>query len=171
MDAETDDQTIDFTSLTADLVSAYVSNNAVSRNDLPGLIASLHSTLRDLHAPQRSVEQALKPPVSIRKSLTPDYLISLEDGRQYRSLKRHLRGYGLTPEQYRAKWGLPGDYPMVAPNYAKQRSELAKSLGLGQMRRRPDAPRAAASAEGAAAKSTGRSAAKSRASAKRKAAK
>ena len=131
------DETVgpDFTTLTADVVSAYVAHNAVRAADLPELILSVHGALQALNAPQPAQPEKREPPVSIKKSITPDFLISLEDGRRYKSLKRHLKGRGLTPEQYREKWGLPRDYPMVAPNYAKQRSELAKALGLGQLRR------------------------------------
>ena len=122
--------------LAADIVSAFVSNNAVPSAELPALIASVHSALAKVANGQtEKPAEAPVPPVSIKKSITPDFLISLEDGRRYKSLKRHLKGRGLTPEQYREKWGLPRDYPMVAPNYAKQRSELAKALGLGQLRR------------------------------------
>ncbi len=122
--------------LAADIVSAFVSNNAVPSAELPELIASVHSALAKVANGQtEKPAEAPVPPVSIKKSITPDFLISLEDGRRYKSLKRHLKGRGLTPEQYREKWGLPRDYPMVAPNYAKQRSELAKALGLGQLRR------------------------------------
>ena len=130
-----DDNGSDYTTLSADIVSAYVTKNSVQPSDLPDLIASVHSALQALNAPQQAAPEKREPPVSIKKSITPDYLISLEDGKRYKSLKRHLTGRGLTPEQYREKWGLPRDYPMVAPNYAKQRSELAKALGLGQMRR------------------------------------
>src|SRR5215204_2356104 len=125
----------DHTTLTADVVSAYVSHNSVRAADLPDLISSVHGALQGLKAPQQAEPEMREPPVSIKKSITPDFLISLEDGKRYKSLKRHLTGRGLTPEQYREKWGLPRDYPMVAPNYAKQRSELAKSLGLGQLRK------------------------------------
>ena len=125
--------------LTADVVAAYVTKNSVRPLDLPELIASVHAALKGLNAPQVEPEK-LQPPVSIKKSVTPDFIISLEDGRPYKSLRRHLTGRGLTPDQYREKWGLPRDYPMVAPNYAKHRSELAKSLGLGQLRRRPVDP-------------------------------
>ena len=128
-------ETPDLTSLTAEVVSAYVANNAVRVVDLPDLIASVHQALQGLSAPAQAEPEKPDPPVSIRKSITPDHLISLEDGRHYKSLKRHLKGRGLTPEQYREKWGLPRDYPMVAPNYAKQRSELARASGLGQSRR------------------------------------
>ena len=124
------------TELTADIVSAYVSNNSVAASDLPHLIGEIHKVLNRIARGEVAVE--VEPPkpmpaVSIRKSITPDFLISLEDGKQYKSLKRHLNTkYGMTPADYRAKWGLPDDYPMVAPNYAKARSELAKSLGLGK---------------------------------------
>lgn len=132
-------------SLTADLVSAYVGNNSVQQSELPQLIASVHASLSGLGSPAAPApEERPTPPVAIKKSITPDYIVSLEDGRHYKSLKRHLAGRGLTPEQYRRKWGLAGDYPMVAPNYAKQRSELAKAAGLG--RKREDAAPARAAA-------------------------
>ena len=121
--------------LTTDLVSAYVNHNAVPAADLSSLIEAVHTALRRVGS--GGVEQptqAPKPPVPIRKSITPDHLISLEDGKAYRSLTRHLAKRGLTPDAYRAKWGLPPSYPMVAPNYSKRRSELAKTLGLGQRR-------------------------------------
>ncbi|GJE01736.1 MucR family transcriptional regulator [Methylobacterium isbiliense] len=136
MTAEKTVQTDTFVSLASDIVSAYVAKNAVPVGSLPELLSSVHGALRSLGrdgapaAPEKPV-----PPVAIRKSVTPDYLISLEDGRQYKSLKRHLATRGLTPEQYRQKWGLPPDYPMVAASYAAQRSDLAKSIGLGQKRR------------------------------------
>jgi predicted transcriptional regulator len=122
--------------LAADIVSAYVSKNSVRPADLADLIGVVHTALRGLGDVPQPEPQKLEPPVSIKKSITPDYLISLEDGRGYKSLKRHLTGRGLTPDQYRQKWGLPSDYPMVAQNYAQRRSELAKSLGLGQFRRK-----------------------------------
>jgi len=122
--------------LAAEIVSAFVSNNSVPLAELPALIASVHSALAKVANGQtEKPAEAPVPAVPVRKSITPDHLISLEDGRRYKSLKRHLKGRGLTPEQYREKWALPRDYPMVAPNYAKQRSELAKALGLGQIRR------------------------------------
>ncbi len=127
--------TPDLTALTAEVVSAYVANNSLRPADIPDLIDSVHRALQGLKAPQQAEPEKREPPVSIKKSITPDFLISLEDGKRYKSLKRHLKGRGLTPEQYREKWGLPRDYPMVAPNYAKQRSDLAKALGLGQLRR------------------------------------
>ena len=121
--------------LAADIVSAFVSNNSVSVADLPSLIANVHAALQNTSRPAATQEEAKPtPPVSARKSITPDYLISLEDGKHYKSLKRHLRGLGLTPEAYREKWGLPRDYPMVSANYAAKRSELAKSMGLGRQR-------------------------------------
>ena len=127
--------TPDFTALTAEVVSAYMAKNALPPADIPDLIASVHRALQGLSAPPQAEPEKREPPVSIRKSITHDFLISMEDGRRYKSLKRHLNGRGLTPEQYREKWGLPRDYPMVAPNYAKQRSELARASGLGQIRR------------------------------------
>jgi predicted transcriptional regulator len=130
--------------LTADVVAAYVMHNSVQKGDIPALIASVHSSLSSLGQPQPAAEaERPTPAVSIKKSIGQDYLISLEDGRRYKSLKRHLSGRGLTPEQYREKWGLPMDYPMVAPSYAKQRSELAKSMGLGRQRRKDTGPEAA----------------------------
>ena len=131
----------DLLTLASDIVSAYVANNSLSRPDLPALIASVHAALQNLGTPPAQAPQRHDPPVSIKKSVTPDYLISLEDGKQYKSLKRHLRGRGLTPEQYRERWGLPFDYPMVAPNSAKQRSELAIKIGLGQKRLSKKGPR------------------------------
>jgi len=122
--------------LTADIVSAYVTNNSVSTDDLSRLIADTHQALDRLARgePLFAVDAPKpSPAVPIRKSVTPDFLISLEDGGKFKSLKRHLKAqYGMTPAEYREKWGLPDDYPMVAPNYAKRRSELAKTMGLGQ---------------------------------------
>lgn len=122
--------------LTADVVSAYVSNNPVPLGDLPGLIAQVHAALASTAGPvEAGKPEAPKPAVPIKKSVTPDYIISLEDGKKFKSLKRHISThYGLTPDEYRAKWGLPADYPMVAPNYAAARSALAKSMGLGRKR-------------------------------------
>ena len=125
--------------LTADLVSAYVSHNSLPRSDLPSLIDAVHAAMRQVSSGKaEQPEEAPRPPVPIRKSITPDYLISLEDGKPYRSLKRHLAKRGLTPEAYRQKWSLPPTYPMVAPGSSKRRSELAKALGLGQRRRTVD---------------------------------
>lgn len=133
----------DLIGLTADVVSAYVSNNPVPVADLPGLIGDVHATLQRVHG-GTSLEEASpapKPAVPIRKSVTPDYIVSLEDGKKFKSLKRHLSThYGMTPDEYRAKWGLPADYPMVAPNYAAARSALARSMGLGRKRKEPDPP-------------------------------
>ena len=140
------EQQLDFASITADIVSSYVANNSVHRADLPNVIASVHAALRGLVAPKPAEPEKPQPPVSIRKSVTPDFLISLEDGKKYKSLKRHLGTVGLTPDQYRAKWELPIDYPMIAPNYAAKRSELAKSIGLGHLRRKA-APKAAVIAD------------------------
>lgn len=126
---------VDFVELTADIVSSYVTHNSVQSSELAGLIAAVHTALQGLGAPKQAEAERPQPAVPIRKSVTPDYLISLEDGKPYKTLKRHLAKLGLTPEEYREKWGLPRDYPMVAANYAQRRSELAKGLGLGQSRR------------------------------------
>ena len=131
--------------MTADMFSAYVSNNTVSPDAVAALIGTIHSTMTQLSTGAVEPEPENKEPaVPIRKSITPDYLICLEDGRKFKSLKRHLRTkYNMSPEEYRSKWGLPKDYPMVAPNYAKARSDLAKQMGLGQGGRKPArAPRA-----------------------------
>jgi predicted transcriptional regulator len=124
--------------LTADIVSAYVSNNSVPASDISTLISQVHSALlRVSNGQGEVVSETLKPAVAVKKSITPEYLICLEDGKKFKSLKRHLRTqYNMTPEHYREKWGLPPDYPMVAPNYAEARSQLAKQMGLGQQRRR-----------------------------------
>ena len=124
--------------LTADIVSAYVSNNTIGASELPQIIADVHSALSRVSGgqpvPQRDEP---KPAVAVKKSVTPDFIICLEDGKKFKSLKRHIRThYNLTPEEYREKWDLPHDYPMVAPNYASARSQLAKKMGLGQRRRR-----------------------------------
>jgi predicted transcriptional regulator len=108
------EQPLDFASITADIVSSYVANNSVHRGDLPTVIASVHAALLGLTTPKQEESDKPQPAVSIRKSITPDFLISLEDGKKYKTLKRHLGTLGLTAEEYRAKWGLPGDYPMVA---------------------------------------------------------
>ena len=129
---------VNFIELAADIVSAYVSNNAVATGELPDLIGQVYSALQ--HTASASSEAAaepLNPAVPVKKSVTADYIVCLEDGKKFKSLRRHLRThYNLTPDEYRAKWGLPADYPMVAPNYAASRSELAKKMGLGQQRRR-----------------------------------
>src|SRR4051812_40738406 len=126
----------DYLELAADLVSAYVSHNPLPASDLPSLIEAVHAALRRMGSEkaEQPSEELPRPAVPIRKSITPDHLISLEDGRPYQSLKRHLAARGLTPEAYRAKWGLSPSYPMVAPNYAQRRSDLAKARGLGQHR-------------------------------------
>ena len=124
--------------LAAKVVAAYTSNNPLPKSDLPDLILAVHSAVDRLgKKPDTVLVQAevKLPAVSVRKSVTPDYLICLEDGKRFRSMRRHLKLLGLTPEQYREKWDLPSDYPMVAPNYAAQRSALAKKLGLGRKRK------------------------------------
>ena len=120
--------------MTAEIVASYVENNTIAIGDLPALIQSVHRALASVAAGVEAVEAAPKEPaVPVRRSITPDHLVCLEDGRKFKSLKRHLRTkYNMSPEDYRAKWGLAKDYPMVAPNYAKARSELAKQMGLGQ---------------------------------------
>ncbi|TYC52414.1 MucR family transcriptional regulator [Rhodobacterales bacterium] len=125
--------------LTSDIVSAYVANNTIAAPELPGLIASVHTALSSTAKKAQEPEVVeLVPAVPIRKSVGDDFIICLEDGKKFKSLKRHLRThYDLTPEDYRAKWNLPADYPMVAPNYAAARSELAKKMGLGQQRAKP----------------------------------
>lgn len=123
--------------MVSDIVSAYVSHNPVPVADLPRLIERVHATLTEIEGGATSeAKQELKPAVPVRKSVTDEHIVCLEDGKKFKSLKRHLRTqYNMTPEQYREKWGLPADYPMVAPNYAAARSELAKVMGLGQQRR------------------------------------
>ena len=119
--------------LTADVVSAYVSNNSVGASEIPTIIAGVYAALKALSAGQpQEVAEELKPAVSVRKSITPDYIISLEDGRKFKSMKRHIGLLGMTPDEYRVKWGLPKDYPMVAPNYSAKRSQLARDNGLGR---------------------------------------
>jgi len=128
--------TPELVSITATIVAAYVSNNSIASNELPGLIAETHAALSRAAGRAPSVErEETKPKVAVKKSIMPDYLICLEDGKKFKSLKRHLRThYNLSPEEYREKWGLPTDYPMVAPNYANARSQLAKKMGLGTRR-------------------------------------
>jgi predicted transcriptional regulator len=122
--------------LTADIVSAHVSNNSVAVSDLPLLIQNVHNALASLGDDLVEPEAKQEPAVSIRASIKPDYIVCLEDGKKLKMLKRHLMThYQMTPEQYRAKWNLPADYPMVAPNYAEQRRSLAKKIGLGTKRR------------------------------------
>lgn len=135
----------DYVELTAEVVSAYVTHNSVQKNELADLIAAVHASLVGLGKPKPApAAEKPVPAVSIKKSISHEYLISLEDGRRYKSLKRHLSGRGLTPDGYREKWGLAHDYPMVAPSYAQQRSELAKSMGLGRQRQRAPEPAAQA---------------------------
>jgi predicted transcriptional regulator len=131
--------------LTGEIISAFVANNSLRSAELPALIQSVHAELVKIAngaaTPTAPAPEAATPAVSVRKSITPDYLICLDDGRKFKSLRRHLGGLGMTPEQYRAKWKLPDDYPMVAANYAAKRSELAKKIGLGQFRKNRGAPK------------------------------
>jgi predicted transcriptional regulator len=123
--------------LAAEIVAAFVSNNPLPKDELPSLIHIVHTAVVRLAAGLESAQPQIKvetPAVPIRRSVTPDFLICLDDGKRFKSLRRHLTGLGLTPEQYREKWNLPFNYPMVAPNYAAQRSALAKQIGLGQIR-------------------------------------
>jgi predicted transcriptional regulator len=123
--------------LTADIVAAHVSNNSVAVNDLPNLIQNVHGALAGIAGTSSAPEARPEPKVSIRSSIKPDYIVCLEDGKRMKMLKRHLMThYQMTPDQYRQKWGLATDYPMVAPNYAEQRRALAKSIGLGTKRRK-----------------------------------
>ncbi|RVC68042.1 MAG: transcriptional regulator [Mesorhizobium sp.] len=127
------DETLNLIELTAEIVSAYVANNPVPVTSLPDLIQSVNSSLSKIGLPAEPEKVALTPAVNPKRSVFPDYIICLEDGKKFKSLKRHLTThYNLTPEQYREKWGLARDYPMVAPNYAEQRSALAKASGLGR---------------------------------------
>jgi predicted transcriptional regulator len=129
---ETDSRNTDLMGLTADIVAAFVQNNAVPVAGLPDLISSVNSALSKLDQPAAIEPAAQTPAVNPKKSVFPDYIVSLEDGRKFKSMKRHLGLLGMTPDEYRAKWGLARDYPMVAPSYAAKRSELAKSSGLGR---------------------------------------
>jgi predicted transcriptional regulator len=124
--------------LTASIVSAYVGNNTIASADIPGLIGQVYSALTRVSNGQATMAgEPIKPAVAVKRSITAEYLVCLEDGKKFKSLKRHLRAqYDMTPERYREKWGLPPDYPMVAPNYAAARSQLAKQMGLGRQRRR-----------------------------------
>jgi predicted transcriptional regulator len=122
--------------LTSEIVAAHVSNNSVAMSDLPNLIEQVYKTLANVGQDSAGQGERPTPAVSIRKSVTPDFIICLEDGKKLKMLKRHLKtAYNMTPDEYRERWGLPSDYPMVAPNYAKQRSSLAKAIGLGTRRR------------------------------------
>jgi predicted transcriptional regulator len=123
--------------LTADIVAAHVSNNSVAVNDLPNLIQNVHGALSGISGKPAAPEARPEPKVAVRSSIKPDYIVCLEDGKKLKMLKRHLMThYQMTPDQYRQKWGLSADYPMVAPNYAEQRRTLAKSIGLGTKRRK-----------------------------------
>ncbi|WP_372425783.1 MucR family transcriptional regulator [Salinarimonas chemoclinalis] len=137
-----DSTTVDYVAVTAEVVASYVANNSLPAHDLPGLIEQVHAAVAGLGRPREAARgEPLRPAVPIRRSVTPDFIVCLEDGKTFKSLKRHLRTrYGLTPDEYREKWGLPDDYPMVAPNYARARSDLAKEMGLGQQRRRRRPP-------------------------------
>ena len=123
--------------MTSDVVAAYVRNNPLQPAELTSVIQTVHSSLSGLNGGGETKAEPQKPAISIRRSVTPDHIVCLEDGKKLKMLKRHLRTtYGLTPDEYRAKWGLPTDYPMVAPNYAKQRSAFAKKIGLGRKTKR-----------------------------------
>jgi predicted transcriptional regulator len=133
MDATQDDMKATLITLTSDIVSAHVSNNSVPGNDLPSLIANIYDAFARLGNNAPVAEALPEPAVSIRSSVKPDYIVCLEDGKKLKMLKRHLMThYNMTPEQYRTRWSLPADYPMVAPNYAEKRRELAKKIGLGR---------------------------------------
>jgi predicted transcriptional regulator len=137
-ETESHDNAPDLLRMTTTVVSAYLRNNPLPPSDLSTIIRTVHGQLAELR--QGRTEEPQRPAVSIKKSVTPDYLICLEDGKKLKMLKRHLRtAYGMTPEEYRAKWGLAPDYPMVAPNYAKQRSRFAKEIGLGRRGQRSTA--------------------------------
>lgn len=123
--------------LTSEIVSSHVSNNAVNQNDLTTMIQTVFTTLEGLSGPKEEPVEELKPAVSIKRSVTDEYIVCLEDGKKLKMLKRHLKtSYDLTPEEYRARWGLTSDYPMVAPAYARKRQELAKKIGLGRKRKK-----------------------------------
>ncbi|RVD46271.1 MucR family transcriptional regulator [Mesorhizobium sp. M4B.F.Ca.ET.169.01.1.1] len=149
---------LDTVSITADIVAAYVSNNPVPVGELPKLIGDIHAALQGIGTPATEPVVKQEPAVSIRKSVTPDFIICLEDGKKFKSLKRHLAThYNLSPDEYRQKWNLPSDYPMVAPSYAATRSALAKSIGLGRKAAAPAAaakPKRAARAAAAATTAT-----------------
>ena len=133
MDTGTDKKApgVDTLGLTTEIVAAYVSNNPVQSSDLANLIRNVHDALTNISTEEVQAPEA-KPAIPVKKSVTDDYLICLEDGKKFKSLKRHLRAkYDMTPDEYREKWGLPFDYPMVAPSYARKRSQLAKKMGLG----------------------------------------
>ncbi len=135
--------------LTTDIVAAHVSNNSASIGDISSLIANVHYSLSGLSNPKDPIDEQMKPAVPIRSSVKPDYIICLEDGKKMKMIKRHLMTrYGMTPNDYRSKWGLPADYPMVAPNYAAQRKELAHKIGLGRKPKAAATPRPAAKRRG-----------------------
>ncbi len=140
----------DYVSLAVDIVSAFVGHNSLAAGELPGLIVAVHGALAGLASRAAEPETpALTPAVPVKRSIQPDYLICLEDGKKFKSLKRHLRTrYNLSPDEYRARWNLPDDYPMVAPSYAQTRSELARTMGLGQQRRKWPGKTKAAAGEG-----------------------
>ena len=148
---------LDMMTLTAEIVSSFVSGNKMAVADLPAFIGQIHAALSTVATGKSEPQpQNLEPAVPIKSSVKPDHIVCLEDGKKFKSLKRHLRSsFNMTPEEYRAKWGLRHDYPMVAPNYAAQRSELAKSMGLGNLRQNAKAAKAAP-----AAKASGRKKAK-----------
>jgi predicted transcriptional regulator len=130
-------QSSNFVDLAASIVSAYVSNNTVAASEIPNLISEVYAALTRVARGPDARREPQKPAVPPKRSVTPEHIVCLEDGKKFKSLRRHLRSqYGLSPEQYREKWGLPADYPMVAPNYAATRSALAKKMGLGQQRGR-----------------------------------
>jgi predicted transcriptional regulator len=136
--------------VTATIVAGFVSHNSLPTGELPILIESIYAAVKGFEGPGQVGATVVDPPlpaVSIRKSITPDYLICLEDGKRFKSMRRHLALLGMTPEQYRAKWGLPSTYPMAAPNYAAKRSAMAKNIGFGQWRRKPIAAEPATGAE------------------------
>lgn len=135
--AENEDAEDTLLTLTADIVAAHVSNNSVAVNDIPNLIQNVHQALSEISADKSAAEEKPEPKVSIRSSVKPDYIVCLECGKKQKMLKRHLMtSHGMTPAEYRQKWSLSSDYPLVAPNYAEQRRTLAKSIGLGTKRRR-----------------------------------
>lgn len=146
MDNETSIDRNELLALTAEIVSAYVGNNALDTGGVPGMIGAVFAKLTELSTDEKPLPETLTPAVPIKRSVTDDYIVCLEDGKKLKMLKRHLMtAYGMTPEEYRAKWGLKPDYPMVAPTYAAKRQELAKKIGLG---RKPRAPEPAAAPKG-----------------------
>ncbi|MER2509239.1 MAG: MucR family transcriptional regulator [Amaricoccus sp.] len=146
MDNETSIDRNELLALTAEIVSAYVGNNALDTSTVPGMIGAVFAKLTELSTDEKPLPETLTPAVPIKRSVTDDYIVCLEDGKKLKMLKRHLMtAYGMTPEEYRARWGLKPDYPMVAPTYAAKRQELAKKIGLG---RKPRAPEPAAAPKG-----------------------